>query len=53
VNKFKYRVFKDVMLLMNASEDELPLAISPIRLHHRNRLFVFPMMKPLIFKNGV
>jgi len=32
----KIRVFKDVMLLMNASE-ELPLSISPIRLHHKNR----------------
>jgi hypothetical protein len=29
-------VFKDVMLLMNAIE-ELPLTMSPIRLHHTQK----------------
>jgi hypothetical protein len=32
----KTKVFKDAMLLMNASE-ELPFTMSPIRLHHRNK----------------
>jgi hypothetical protein len=39
---YTYRVFKDVRLLRNVSEEELPFNISPIRLHHRSKILIFP-----------
>jgi hypothetical protein len=49
---YTYRVFKDVRLLRNVSEEELPFNISPIRLHHRSRLLIVPAAA-LTIKNDI
>jgi hypothetical protein len=39
MTSYAYKVLRDVILLMNSSE-ELPFTMSPMRLHHRNRQFI-------------
>jgi hypothetical protein len=52
MKSYAYRVFKDVRLLRNASEEELPFNISPIRLHHRSRLLI-SSAATFTFKNDI